>query len=75
MSSRLFIGALKFDRPRPGGKMTKGTGWRLVATRGQKRYFVGTLLYTHNFNKARVAVFSVPKLTRPLRCGDELKIA
>lgn len=46
---------------RPSGKMTKGSGWRLIATKGQKRYFVGTLLYTHNFNKARVAIFSVPK--------------
>lgn len=51
----------KVRMAKPGGKMTKGSGWRLVATAGRKRYFAGTLLYTHNFGKARVAVFSVPK--------------
>lgn len=47
-----------------GAKMRKGNGWKLVATRGRERYFVGTLLYTHNFDGARVAVFSVPKRVR-----------
>jgi hypothetical protein len=49
--------------PRSGnvGKMTGTTGWRLVATKGQRRYFAGTLLTTFNFGKTRLAVFSVPK--------------
>jgi len=49
--------------PRTGkkGRMTTGLGWRLVATRGQRRYFVGTLISTFNFGKTRLAVFTVPK--------------
>gem|GEM_PF-2729176 len=49
--------------PRSGarGRMTKGTGWRLVVVKGQKRFFVGTLLYTYNSGARRLALFSVPK--------------
>jgi hypothetical protein len=48
-------------RANPKGKMTRGNGWRLITTRGKKRYFTGTLLYSHNFGQSRIAVFSVPK--------------
>ena len=48
-------------KPRKGEKMTGGTGWRLVTTKGKKRVFVGTLLGTHNYRKTRIAIFSVPK--------------
>jgi hypothetical protein len=44
-----------------GEKMTKGMGWRLAATTGQKRVFVGTLLQTLNMGSTRIAIFSVPK--------------
>lgn len=49
--------------PRSGakGRMTKGSGWRLVVIKGQKRFFVGTLLDTYNFGAKRLALFSVPK--------------
>jgi hypothetical protein len=49
--------------PRSGvkGRMTKGTGWRLLVVKGQKRFFVGTLLYTYNSGAKRLALFSVPK--------------
>lgn len=40
--------------------MTSGKGWRLVNVRG-KKVFVGTLLDTFNFEKKRIAIFSVPK--------------
>lgn len=43
------------------GRMTKGSGWRLVVIKGQKRFFVGTLLYTYNSGNQRLALFSVPK--------------
>lgn len=46
---------------RKGGKMTKGSGWRLVAQGGRKRAFAGTLLTTFNLGRRRIAVFSVPK--------------
>jgi hypothetical protein len=41
--------------------MTPGAGWRLAATKGRKRIFVGTLLDTVNKGEVRVAIFSVPK--------------
>lgn len=44
-----------------GGRMTKGTGWRLVMERGKKRAFAGTLLTTFNLGHRRIAVFSAPK--------------
>jgi hypothetical protein len=44
-----------------GEKMTPGRGWRLVATKGKKRVFVGALLDTINKGGVRVAIFSVPK--------------
>ena len=44
-----------------GERMTKGTGWRLVLVRGEKRVFVGTLLETINMGSKRIAIFSVPK--------------
>ncbi|HEX9222644.1 MAG TPA: hypothetical protein VF860_04885 [Candidatus Acidoferrales bacterium] len=44
-----------------GGKMTKGSRWRLVAQGGKKRAFAGTLLTTFNLGQRRIAVLSVPK--------------
>ncbi len=44
-----------------GGKLTKGSRWRLVAQGGKKRAFPGTLLSTFNLGHRRIAVFSVPK--------------
>ena len=41
--------------------MTKGKGWRLAVTKGDKRVFVGTLLETINLGNKRIAIFSVPK--------------
>jgi hypothetical protein len=49
------------QRVRKGGKMTKGSKWRLVAQKGKKRAFAGTLLTTFNLGRRRIAVFSVPK--------------
>jgi hypothetical protein len=46
---------------RKGGKMRKGSSWRLVAQGGKKRAFAGTLLSTFNLGHRRIAVFSVPK--------------
>jgi hypothetical protein len=61
MASEITYKGQDIRKGRPGGKMTKGTGWRLVAVKGQKRYFVGTLLYTYNSGAKRLALFSVPK--------------
>lgn len=44
-----------------GAKMTKGSGWRLVTTKGKKRVFAATLLQTFNIGNKRLAVFNVPK--------------
>src|ERR1700688_122384 len=44
-----------------GGKMTKGSEWRLVAQGGRKRAFAGTLLTPFNLGRKRIAVFNVPK--------------
>jgi hypothetical protein len=52
---------VKGTKPRKGERMTNGNGWRLVATKGKKRMFVGTLLDTVNHGKNRLAIFSVPK--------------
>jgi hypothetical protein len=49
-------------RPKKGVKMTKGSKWRLVATKGRTREFPATLIATHNFGSKRLAIFSVPKL-------------
>ena len=48
-------------RTRNGAKMTKGSGWKLVATKGKPRWFSGRLIATHNVGAARIAVFSVRK--------------
>ena len=55
------MAAKKTKRLRRGKKMTKGAGWKLVATSGRKREFKGTLLSTFNFGAKRLALFSVPK--------------
>ncbi|MGQ0485560.1 MAG: hypothetical protein ACT4SY_09445 [Hyphomicrobiales bacterium] len=52
---------IKGQKAGKGEKMTVGSGWRLVATKGKKRVFVGTLLDTVNKGDLRIAVFSVPK--------------
>jgi len=44
-----------------GAKMTKGSGWSLVATKGRKRVFVGSLMQTINLGNKRLAIFNVPK--------------
>jgi hypothetical protein len=51
----------KKKKVRRGKKMTKGAGWKLIATKGRKRQFSGTLLKTFNFGAKRLAIFSVPK--------------
>jgi hypothetical protein len=51
----------KKTKLRQGKKMTKGAGWTLVAMKGRKRQFRGTLLKTFNFGSKRLAIFSVPK--------------
>lgn len=51
----------KSKKPRRGRRMTKGSGWDLVATSGRKRKFKGTLIKTINFGAKRLAIFSVPK--------------
>jgi hypothetical protein len=52
---------IKGKKARRGERMTKGSGWRLAATRGSKRVFAGTLLHTINYTNTRIAIFSVPK--------------
>ncbi len=49
------------QKVRKGGKITKGSSWRLVAQSGRRRAFAGTLLTTFNLGHRRIAVFSVPK--------------
>jgi hypothetical protein len=62
MADNITYNGQKLRKAKPGGKMTGGTGWRLGATKGQRRYFVGTRITTFNFGKkVRLAVFSVPK--------------
>jgi hypothetical protein len=52
---------IKGKKARKGQRMTMGSGWRLAVVKGDKRVFVGTLLWTYNSGKKRIAVFSVPK--------------
>ena len=52
---------IKGKKAKKGARMTKGTGWRLVATQGRERIFVGTLIDTINVGPQRLAIFSVPK--------------
>ncbi len=61
MADNITFNGQKLRKARPNGKMTKGTNWRLLATKGQRRYFVGTLKNTYNFGKLRLAIFTVPK--------------
>jgi len=49
------------QKVRKGGNMTKGSKWRLVAQKGRRRAFPGTLLTTFNLGRRRIAVFNVPK--------------
>lgn len=58
MANDITIKGIKAPK---GAKMTKGNSWRLVATKGKKRVFAGTLLQTINFGNKRLAIFSVPK--------------
>ena len=58
MANKITIQGKKAKR---GERMTKGTGWRLAATTGKKRVFIGTLLETINMGSKRIAIFSVPK--------------
>jgi hypothetical protein len=58
MAKRITIEGEKAPR---GERMSKGTGWRLAATKGRKRIFVATLLHTINTGNKRIAIFSVPK--------------
>lgn len=52
---------IKGQKAKKGERMTAGKGWRLAATKGKKRVFVGTLLTTLNHGNQRLAIFSVPK--------------
>lgn len=52
---------LEGTRPRRGERMTVGRGWRLVATKGVRRIFSGTLVDTINVGSTRLAIFKVPK--------------
>jgi len=52
---------IKGEKAKKGERMTHGSGWSLAIVRGKKRVFVGTLLWTINSDKKRLAVFSVPK--------------
>ncbi len=52
---------IKGKKAKKGERLTKGNGWRLAATKGRKRVFVGTLLETINLGPQRIAIFSVPK--------------
>lgn len=45
---------------RKGGRMTTGTGWRLVVEKGRTRGFSATLLATFNLGHRRLALFNVP---------------
>ena len=58
MAAQITIKGVKAKK---GERMTGSRGWRLVATKGRKRIFVGTLLGTLNKGAARIAIFSVPK--------------
>jgi len=53
---------IKGTKPKKGERMTNGKGWRLAATKGEKRIFNGTLIETVNKGNVRLAIFSVPKL-------------
>ena len=44
-----------------GAKMTKGNGWKLVATKGKQRTFSGILIQTVPFGDERIAIFKVRK--------------
>jgi len=44
-----------------GERMTGGSGWRMIPSKGKIRVFKGTLLKTVNSGKTRIAIFSVPK--------------
>jgi len=44
-----------------GERMTGGSGWRMIPSKGKIRVFKGTLLKTVNIGNTRVAIFSVPK--------------
>jgi len=43
-----------------GKRMTRGKGYVITATKGHRRKFPGTLLYTRVINGRRIALFSVP---------------
>jgi hypothetical protein len=58
MASGIII---RGQRAKRGERMTRGKGWRLIATKGKRRVFVGTLLETINLGSKRLAIFSVPK--------------
>jgi hypothetical protein len=58
MAKVITISAPKAAR---GDGMSKGTGWRLAATKGRKRIFVATLLHTIKIGNKRIAIFSIPK--------------
>lgn len=52
---------IKGQTARKGERMTRGAGWKLVASRGRKRVFSATLKGTVNSGNVRLAIFSVPK--------------
>lgn len=48
-------------RTRKGKKLTRTGSYDILARKGRKRRFRGTLLKTFNVGKLRLAIFSVPK--------------
>ena len=47
-------------KARKGENLTKGAGWRLVATKGRNRVFAGRLVAVIRSKGQRLAVFNVP---------------
>ena len=47
-------------KARKGENLTKGAGWRLVATKGRNRVFAARLVAVIRSKGQRLAVFNVP---------------
>lgn len=59
--AKIQVITLRGEKAPKGAKMTKGAGWKLVATKGRNRVFTGSLLQTFNIGNKRLAIFNVPK--------------
>jgi hypothetical protein len=49
------------NKTNKGAKMTTGSGWKLVATKGKQRTFSASLIKAVPFGSERVAIFKVRK--------------